>query len=170
MIAQPIHTQRYLSPCGTLLLASYKDQLCLCDWEQSAKFQRHKAQLILTLKAPFADTPSAITAAAAAQLDAYFSHRLTAFSLPLLPLGTPFQHQVWQALSQIPYGQTITYGQLATLIGRPRSVRSVGSAVGSNPLSLFLPCHRVIGATPQQGGYAGGMAAKRFLLSWESIR
>lgn len=170
MIAPSIHTQRYLSPCGTLLLASYQDQLYLCDWEQSAKFQHHKMQLLQALQVPFDDTPSPVTAEAAAQLDAYFAHRLTAFSLPLSPLGTPFQRQVWESLRQIPYGQTITYGHLANRIGHPRSARPVGSAVGNNPLSLFLPCHRVVGATATQGGYAGGIAAKRYLLTWESTR
>lgn len=169
MKAPSIHTQRYLSPCGTLLLASYQDQLCLCDWEQSAKFQRHKLNLLHALQVPFDDIPSPLTVAAAAQLDAYFTHRLTAFSLPLRLFGTLFQCQVWEALRQIPYGQTITYGQLAEQIGHPHSARAVGTAVGSNPISLFLPCHRVVGVTPKQGGYAGGMAAKRFLLSWESI-
>lgn len=165
-----IHTQCYHSPCGTLLLASYQDQLCLCDWEQSPKFLRHKTQLLQVLRAPFDDTPSPVTEAAAAQLDAYFAHRLTAFSLPLRLLGTPFQRQVWEALRQIHYGETVTYGLLAKRIGHPRSARPVGSAVGCNPLSLFLPCHRVVGATATQGGYAGGIAAKRYLLTWESTR
>lgn len=170
MKAPSIHTQRYLSPCGMLLLASCQDQLYLCDWEQSAKFQRHKLNLLHALQVPFDDTPSPVTAEAAAQLDAYFTHRLTTFSLPLAPLGTHFQRQVWEALLRIPYGTTITYGRLANQIGHPRSARPVGSAVGSNPLSLFLPCHRVVGATAPQGGYAGGMAAKRYLLTWESTR
>lgn len=165
-----IHTQCYHSPCGTLLLASYQGQLCLCDWEQSSKFQRHKTQLIQVLHAPFDDIPSPVTEAAAAQLDAYFAHRLTAFSLPLRLIGTPFQCQVWEALRQIHYGETVTYGLLAKRIGHPRSARPVGSAVGCNPLSLFLPCHRVVGATATQGGYAGGIAAKRYLLTWESTR
>jgi len=106
-------------------------------------------------------------AAAAEQLTAYFAGRLTRFSLPLRPGGTAFQRQVWAALQDIPYGQTVTYGQLAARLGRPAASRAVGLANGRNPVSIVVPCHRVLGADGSLTGYGGGLAAKRFLLDLE---
>jgi len=109
-------------------------------------------------------------AAAAEQLAAYFAGRLTRFSLPLRPGGTAFQRQVWTALQDIPYGQTVTYGQLAARLGRPAASRAVGLANGRNPVSIVVPCHRVIGADGSLTGYGGGLDAKRFLLDLEQRR
>jgi methylated-DNA-[protein]-cysteine S-methyltransferase len=102
------------------------------------------------------------------QLEAYFSGRLTAFEVPLSPKGSEFQQTVWQALRVIPFGSTWTYGELATHLGHPKAARAVGLAVGRTPLSLIVPCHRVVGAKGQLTGYAGGLAAKKFLLTHES--
>ncbi|MFI1767091.1 methylated-DNA--[protein]-cysteine S-methyltransferase [Streptomyces sp. NPDC020800] len=102
------------------------------------------------------------------QLDAYFAGRLTRFSLPLAVTGTPFQRQVWQALEDIPYGATTSYGDLAARLGVPREgIRGVGSALGANPLLLVRPCHRVIGADGSMRGYAGGVQRKVWLLTHE---
>ncbi|MBB5928506.1 methylated-DNA--[protein]-cysteine S-methyltransferase [Streptomyces echinatus] len=102
------------------------------------------------------------------QLDAYFAGRRTRFGLPLSPAGSPFQHAVWQALDDVPYGTTTTYGELAVRLGVPRSeIRSVGRALGANPLLLLRPCHRVIGADGSLRGYAGGIENKRWLLTHE---
>lgn len=106
-------------------------------------------------------------ASAAAQLAAYFAGELTAFDLPLAPSGTQFQLRVWEALQTIPYGQTMSYGQLATKIGRPAASRAVGLANGRNPIALVVPCHRVIGADGSLTGYGGGLNRKRFLLELE---
>ena len=101
------------------------------------------------------------------QLDAYFAGELRTFDLPLAPAGTPFQRQVWDALTTIPYGETTSYGELAESIGRPGSARAVGAANGRNPVAIVVPCHRVIGADRTLTGYAGGLAAKRTLLTLE---
>ena len=106
-------------------------------------------------------------AVAARQLAAYFAGELTRFDLPLQPEGTPFQRKVWQALGDIPYGQTVTYGQLAAAIGAPGSSRAVGLANGKNPISIVVPCHRVIGSDGGLTGYGGGLPRKRFLLDLE---
>ncbi|HEU5417592.1 MAG TPA: methylated-DNA--[protein]-cysteine S-methyltransferase [Streptosporangiaceae bacterium] len=106
-------------------------------------------------------------AAAAAQLEAYFAGQLTRFDLPLSPGGTEFQRQVWAALRQIPYGGTVTYGQLAAQLGRPAASRAVGLANGRNPISIVVPCHRVIGSDGSLTGYGGGLDRKRFLLDLE---
>jgi len=104
---------------------------------------------------------------AATQLDEYFSGRRTAFDLPLEPAGTPFQLVVWLALREIPYAETVSYGRLATRVGNPRASRAVGLANGRNPISIVVPCHRVIGADGSLTGYGGGLDRKRTLLDLE---
>jgi methylated-DNA-[protein]-cysteine S-methyltransferase len=107
-------------------------------------------------------------ASAAEQLAAYFAGHLTEFNLPLAPAGTQFQRTVWAALQQIPYGETWSYGQLASKIGNPAAVRAVGLANGRNPIALVVPCHRVIGADGSLTGYGGGLDRKRYLLDLEA--
>ena len=107
-------------------------------------------------------------AAARVQFDAYFAGELRNFDLPLAPTGTPFQKSVWQALREIAYGETISYAELARRIGKARAVRAVGMANGANPLSIIVPCHRVIGADGSLTGYGGGLPTKKFLLDLES--
>lgn len=102
------------------------------------------------------------------QLDEYFAGERQHFDLPLHPVGTPFQCDVWWALAQIPYGTTISYGELARRIGHPQAMRAVGAANGRNPLPIILPCHRVIGANGSLTGFGGGLPTKQFLLSMES--
>jgi methylated-DNA-[protein]-cysteine S-methyltransferase len=103
----------------------------------------------------------------AAQLNAYFTGTLRAFDLPVEPAGTPFQRRVWRALQDIPYGETESYGALARRLGDARAVRAVGLANGANPISIVIPCHRVIGANGSLVGYGGGLANKRALLDLE---
>lgn len=107
---------------------------------------------------------------AAEQLDAYFRGERSVFDLPLdLQRGTPFQQSVWQALRTIEPGHTNSYGELARRIGKPQAVRAVGAAVGRNPISVVVPCHRVVGAQGALTGYAGGLARKQALLQLEGI-
>jgi methylated-DNA-[protein]-cysteine S-methyltransferase len=101
------------------------------------------------------------------QLDEYFAGRRTTFDVPLSPAGTAFQRDVWNALLQIPYGETTSYGQLARKIGRPAAVRAVGAANGQNPIPIIIPCHRVIGGDGRLVGFGGGLNVKRFLLALE---
>ncbi|MER7951449.1 methylated-DNA--[protein]-cysteine S-methyltransferase [Streptomyces sp. NPDC096079] len=102
------------------------------------------------------------------QLDAYFAGELTAFDLPLNLIGTPFQLRVWEQLLRIPYGETRTYGELAEELGNPGASRAVGLANGKNPVSIIVPCHRVIGAGGGLTGYGGGLDRKQRLLAFES--
>lgn len=111
--------------------------------------------------------PTPLLQRAAQQLTEYFAARRRRFDLPLRPQGTAFQQAAWSALCDIPYGQTRTYAQQAAAIGRPKACRAVGMANHCNPLPLFIPCHRVIGAGGKLTGYAGGLAVKRFLLELE---
>jgi methylated-DNA-[protein]-cysteine S-methyltransferase len=101
------------------------------------------------------------------QLQAYFAGSLETFNLPLAPKGTPFQMEVWQRLRDIPYGQTISYGELARRIGNPKASRAVGLANGSNPIPIVIPCHRVIGSNGKLTGYGGGLPIKEKLLALE---
>ena len=110
----------------------------------------------------------AILTAARRQLDEYFAGRRRTFVLPLSLAGTEFECRVWAALSEVGYGATVTYGQLARAIGEPRAARAVGTALGRNPLAVVLPCHRVVAAGGGLGGFAGGLARKRLLLDRES--
>jgi methylated-DNA-[protein]-cysteine S-methyltransferase len=101
------------------------------------------------------------------QLDAYFAGERTAFDLATDPIGTPFQLDVWSRLSAIPYGETISYGELARRVGNPNASRAVGLANGRNPLAVIVPCHRVIGANGSLTGYGGGLERKSWLLEHE---
>ena len=103
------------------------------------------------------------------QLLEYLDGKRTAFDLPLAPQGTPFQHKVWNALAEIPYGVVITYGELARRIDNPKGCQAVGQANHRNPLPIFLPCHRVVGAKGALTGYGGGLALKQWLLQLEGI-
>ncbi|CAL9643354.1 Methylated-DNA--protein-cysteine methyltransferase [Actinosynnema sp. ALI-1.44] len=110
--------------------------------------------------APFADV--------VVQLEEYFAGTRTTFELELDLLGTPFQRTVWRALCSIPYGETVSYGELAAAVGRPTAARAVGMANGRNPVGIIVPCHRVVGSTGDLTGYGGGIDRKRQLLAFET--
>ena len=111
--------------------------------------------------------PSPLLIEAARQLEAYFARRLRRFDLPLSPTGTAFQMRVWEALRTIPYGETRSYADIAALVGSPRGMRAVGLANGKNPISIIIPCHRVIGKNGALVGYGGGLPIKAALLALE---
>jgi methylated-DNA-[protein]-cysteine S-methyltransferase len=108
-------------------------------------------------------------AIAARQLAEYFAGSRTAFEIPLTLGGTPFQQDVWRALGEIPYAETVSYRELAEIVGRPRASRAVGQANGANPLPIVLPCHRVLATGGRIGGYGGGLEAKQRLLALEGV-
>lgn len=108
-----------------------------------------------------------VLAQAAQELDEYFTSQRRTFDTPLAPRGTQFQRVVWQALQAIPYGERHSYSSIAEKISQPRSTRAVGTAIGRNPISIFIPCHRVVGKDGNLTGYAGGLDAKRRLLAHE---
>ena len=116
---------------------------------------------------PPADSEDPLVLRVVSQLDEYFAGDRQEFDLPLAARGTQFQATVWKALQEIPYGMTVTYGELAQRIGSPRASRAVGLANGRNPISIIVPCHRVIGASGDLTGYGGGIERKRALLALE---
>ena len=105
-----------------------------------------------------------------AEFDAYFAGELTAFTVPVAPRGTPFQERVWAALMTIPHGTTISYGEQARRLGVPNASRAVGAANGRNPVSIVVPCHRVVGGNGALTGYGGGLERKKWLLDFEAQR
>jgi methylated-DNA-[protein]-cysteine S-methyltransferase len=147
------------SPVGPLLLAADDAHLQVLEFETPAHPVKRGAD--------WQEGRNAVIDAAHAQLDEYFAGKRRDFDLPLSPQGTEFQRGVWWALADIPYGKTISYAQLATRIGKPAATRAVGAANGRNPLSIVLPCHRVIGADGSLTGYGGGLPIKTFLLALE---
>ncbi len=114
------------------------------------------------------DGDSAVLAEAARQLREYFAGDRTAFTIPLDLVGTPFQLDAWRHLAEIPYGETVSYAEQARRVGRPRAVRAIGAANGSNPVPIVLPCHRVIGSDGSLTGFGGGLHVKRALLEHEA--
>ncbi|MFI9719757.1 methylated-DNA--[protein]-cysteine S-methyltransferase [Streptomyces sp. NPDC052396] len=147
------------SPYGTLTLVAEDGALCGLYMTE----QRHRPQPEL-----FGDrtAPSGF-AEVIRQLEAYFAGELKRFDLQLRLKGTPFQQKVWAGLQEIPYGTTLSYGQLADHIGAPGASRAVGLANGKNPIGIIVPCHRVIGADGSLTGYGGGLDRKRRLLAFE---
>jgi len=122
----------------------------------------------VTFAEPLAAGSHPILDATATQLGHYFDRSLTCFDLPFDVAGTEFQVDVWRALGQIPFGETRSYGELAADLGKPSAARAVGAATGRNPLSIVIPCHRLVGQSGKLTGFAGGIEAKRWLLDHES--
>lgn len=152
-----LYYDRFDSPVGPLVLAIDGAGLRHVVFEHARHAPdmsgwRHDPAVL----APFRD-----------QFLAFLHGRRRDFDLPLAPQGTPFQHEVWRALRQVPFGATTSYAQLAARIGRPAAVRAVGAANGRNPLAIVVPCHRVIGRDGRLTGFAGGLAAKATLLALE---
>ena len=147
------------TPVGRLLLAGDDEGLRRISF-QSGSRPAEPAGDWQRADEPFRDV--------AAQLEAYFAGKLDRFDVALAPEGTPFQREVWSALTAIPYGETVTYGELARRLGRPNAFRAVGAANGSNPIPIIIPCHRVIGADGSLTGFGGGLGIKRRLLDLEA--
>jgi methylated-DNA-[protein]-cysteine S-methyltransferase len=156
-----VFLHHHASPVGSLLLVSQGEALVglYTPGAEASNALRHVGAGAIRDAAPFQEI--------ATQLDRYFAGQLTQFEVPLRLNGTPFQRSVWEQLLTIPYGTTISYRELAIRIGNPRGVRAVGGANGRNPVSIIVPCHRVIGAGGDLVGYGGGLACKRLLLAHE---
>lgn len=157
-----VYYERRETPLGKVLLAASDDDL-IGLWFEGQKYEA-------TPDAQWMHRPSAaVLQRAARQLDGYFSGQRKAFDLQLDLRGTDFQCAVWRQLQRIPFGQTLTYGQLAAKLGRPAAVRAAAAAVGRNPVSVVVPCHRVLGSDGSLTGYAGGLDKKQALLQIEGL-
>jgi methylated-DNA-[protein]-cysteine S-methyltransferase len=150
------------SPVGPLTLVAADGALTGLFMDR----QRHAPPMLGEAACAAGPTPAPL-GEAASQLADYFAGRRTDFDLPLGLAGTAFQRRVWAALREIPFGETISYGALAELIGRPGAARAVGLANGRNPVSIIVPCHRVVGSDGSLTGFGGGLERKRQLLDFE---
>jgi len=145
----------YSSPVGILEIKSTENHITQLLFKESAKTS--------------SENIPAVMKECIRQLDEYFSGNRKDFTLPLAPEGTNFQCSVWKALQTIPYGQTISYKELAERVENPKACRAVGTANGRNPIAIIIPCHRVIAANGTLGGYAGGLDIKTILLKLEGV-
>ena len=162
-----IVTLGYDSPCGKLLLGVIDGKLCLCDWDTPDRRRRTDGMVCAFFDAEMVAESNNILAEAARQLDEYFEGKREKFDIPLALSAEGLKSEVWNELLKIAYGETATYSDIAARIGRPKAVRAVASAIGANPISIFIPCHRVIGKSGALTGYAGGLEAKETLLNLE---
>ena len=143
----------YETPVGKLCIGEEDGVIVRTTWSKiPTEYVLEETELILQCKM---------------QLDEYFRGERKTFDLPLVPKGTDFQKKVWNALKEIPYGETRTYGEIAAAVGNPKAARAVGMANNKNPIGIIIPCHRVVGANGKLVGYAGGMEKKEWLLQLE---
>ena len=155
------HYDFYDSPHGQMLLVASDEGLAGVYFEG----QKYHPEIAPEWRH---DAGRAALRGAKRELAEYFAGRRERFETPLAPHGTPFQRAVWNAISTVAFGETITYGELARRAGYPGSVRAAGAATGRNPLTIIVPCHRIVGSTGSLTGYAGGLDRKRALLALES--
>jgi methylated-DNA-[protein]-cysteine S-methyltransferase len=151
----------FASPVGKLKLVASETGLIAILWENDNPRRVRLTDLV-------EDNNQSILVETERQLKEYFAGKRNAFAIPLDMRGTAFQKNVWRALQAIPFGKTLTYGEIAKQLGRPTSSRAVGAANGRNPVSIVVPCHRVIGSTGKLTGFAGGLDTKAHLLTLES--
>jgi len=148
------------TPIGKLLIAGDNEAICHIGFPKKGKPVQPEADWKPSSRGPVAE--------AIRQLREYFTGCRTGFDLPLKPEGTPFQENVWRHLQDIPYGETISYGELARRVGNPNASRAVGAANGCNPIPIVIPCHRVIGSNGKLVGFGGGLPIKEALLALET--
>lgn len=163
-----ITIKRHDTPCGTLTLGELDGRLCLCDWQTEKRREFIVRRLKERLQAGFRDGTSPIIEETERQIDEYFAGKRSTFDIPIIHTGTEFQKRVWTELMNIPYGTTVSYGCLARRIGMPTAVRAVANANRANPISIIVPCHRVIGSHGALTGYGGGVNVKAALLKLEA--
>ncbi len=168
-LRMPLAFTRIPSPVGELTLVASDTALTAVYFATS----RHVPPLHLVERGPGGEVldgsgpASAVLARTRDQLNEYFARARTTFDLPLDPAGSTFERHVWDALRAIPYGSTVSYGELARRLGDPRATRAVGAANGKNPIPIIVPCHRVVGARGELTGFGGGLDRKRWLLEHE---
>lgn len=162
-----LHLARLATPLGPMLAAATDEALCLLDFNDQRMLETRLRRLGTYLDATPVPGPNAVLQRLEEELEQYFTGTLQVFSVPLLTFGTPFQRAVWDSLLAIPYGQTRSYAEQATSVGRPSAVRAVARTNADNRIAIVIPCHRVVGSDGQLTGYGGGLWRKRFLLELE---
>ena len=163
-----IQTSIFNTPYGELILGSFRQRLCLCDWHYRKMRASIDERIQSGLQSGYVEGESDIIREAIVQLSQYFSGDRKQFDLPLMLVGSDFQKQVWEKLLQIPYGKTTTYAGLSEKLENREAIRAVATANGANAISIIVPCHRVLGSNGRLIGYAGGLAIKKKLLQLEN--
>lgn len=167
MTTKAIRIQHITSPIGELRVGSHYSKLCILDFRYRKMRPTIDNRIQKMLGCHFIEEMDDVIATAKQQLSEYFEAKRTTFDIPLLLCGSPFQRRVWEELAAIPYGQTVTYLQLARQIGSEKAVRAVAAANGANSIAIIIPCHRVIGSNGKLVGYGGGLPVKKRLLRLE---
>ncbi|MEH6442942.1 MAG: methylated-DNA--[protein]-cysteine S-methyltransferase [Oceanospirillaceae bacterium] len=165
---QQINIQYMPTPFGELMLGTYNQQLCLCDWRYRKMRNAVDNRIKRLLDANYVEQTDNVIVQTKAELIEYFAGKRQTFDLPLLLVGTDFQKSVWQQLLRVEYGTTASYLSLATAMNNAKAIRAVGTANGANGISIIVPCHRIIGSDGKLVGYAGGLNSKEKLLHLEA--
>ena len=155
------------TPFGELILGAYEDRLCLCDWKDRSTRRSIDERIKNGIQAVFCEEDNPVNQMAVQQLEEYFSGRRRHFDIPLRLVGTPFQIRVWEELQRIPYGATESYRGLAIKLENEMAYRAVANASSANAISLFIPCHRIVGSHGELVDYSGGKETKEKLLQLE---
>ncbi|TDF37340.1 methylated-DNA--[protein]-cysteine S-methyltransferase [Alteromonadaceae bacterium M269] len=163
-----INIQYFETNYGELILGAFNDKLCLCDWRYRTRRTTVDNRISKGLNASYIEQDDQVLKQTRQQLEEYFAGARQHFDIPLETVGTNFQRMVWSKLLEIPYGETSSYLKLAESIGNVKAIRAAANANGANALSIFIPCHRIIGSDGKLVGYAGGMEAKERLLKLEA--
>jgi methylated-DNA-[protein]-cysteine S-methyltransferase len=167
MKMERISIQYFKTPVGELILGSFQDKLCLCDWRYRKMRDEIDNRIKKSLDSIYLEEETPVIQAAKEQLNEYLNGQRKEFSIPLLLVGTDFQQSVWNELLKISYGKTETYLGLSKKLGNEKAIRAVAGANGANSISIFIPCHRIIGSDGKLIGYAGGLSTKKKLLRLE---
>ncbi|HBC21721.1 MAG TPA: cysteine methyltransferase [Porphyromonadaceae bacterium] len=156
------------SPCGKMIIGSIGEYICLCDWVESKRRDFNDRRIMGRLGVRYSGGMTRTIRRAIDELEEYFAGERKSFDVPLLMVGTDLQKQIWSALCEIPYGETRTYKEISEAVGHSGRGRGCAGQVASNPISILVPCHRVIGSNGSLTGYAGGLDAKQYLLDLEA--
>lgn len=159
----------YKTPFGDMIIGSYERKLCLCDWKNRKMRKAIDDRIKEHLEAEYVEEQSSIIEECCKQLNEYFNRQRVEFDIPLLLIGSHFQKMVWYKLLQIPYGTTLSYTELSIKLLNRKAVRAIASANGANPISIIVPCHRIIGSNGKMIGYGGGRRTKFKLLELEKV-
>lgn len=162
-----IHIQYFKTSYGELIIGSFENKLCICDWRYRKMRDSIDDRIKKGLNTDFVEKSSEIIEKCKIQLSEYFIAKRKEFDLPILMVGTDFQKKVWEALMRVNYSETSTYLKLSETIGNTKAIRAVASANGANAIAIIIPCHRVIGSNGNLVGYAGGLSTKKKLLDLE---
>ncbi len=162
-----IYIQYFDTEYGELILGSFNNKLCLCDWRYRKMRDSVDSRIKRMLESEFVEKTTEIIEMSKVQLTEYFAGSREVFDIPLLLIGTNFQKSVWNALLEIPYSTTSSYLELSKSLNNTGAVRAVASANGANSIAIIIPCHRIIGSDGKLVGYAGGIRTKKRLLELE---